>query len=269
MKGSDFHKQIEAFLTGQMSDVEKTDFEKQIEENPILKKEVEIYQEIDIAFDEGDWSTIPYKPDHKKLKEYEAQLKTSHSIELSQKINEVEHIYFNKEKSTKARFYLRYGWAALLIMSLGVVIYLFLLNSSDTTSDLYASYKHWDNLPSLTKRSEDNDLSKAQKLFLQGDYQNALNIFRVYQSQSKNNYQVLFYIGAIQLELDQNESAIATFTEIANGNSLDSDKARWYLALAFLKTDDIIKAKNELLYLSEDPTRFNHSLAKELLVRIE
>jgi len=263
-------KDIENYLNGEMSKEETTAFLQKIASDPEAKSMLELYQEMNIVYDDQDWNVTDKKSIHKKIDQYESFLKSDKGVSVANKIKAAEQSYFDTQRAPKTKMKLLVyvaGIAAVLIAGL------FLTKQFDTTitsDQLYADYKNWDAIPSLTLRAEDTHLARVEKLFVNKNYKESLRLLEEYviANHQETNPQIMLYIGISQLELDKNKRAIATFTKLLNSNTLDAPKAHWYLALCYLKQDKSAIAKTELLKLLEKTT-FQKVNAQHLLDKLE
>lgn len=259
---------IERYLNNEMTQEEVTAFLKKIDKDPQAKKLLHLYQEMNTIYDQNDWQLTDKKTSNKKVHQYEEFLKSDKAKKIANTIRSAEQSYF-KEKPFNTNRIFKYVAAIAAIFIVG----LFLVtqyNRSPDTKQLYATYKNWDELPSLTLRDENSDVSKIEQQFRAEDYEQSLMLLNTYvlKNDQELNPQILLYMGVSQLELNQNTSAINTFTKLLQSNTLDAPKAHWYLALCYLKSQDLEKAKSELKLLIEKPTNFKNTEAKDLLGKL-
>jgi len=248
-------KDIENYLNGEMSKEETTAFLQKIASDPEAKSMLELYQEMNIVYDDQDWNVTDKKSIHKKIDQYESFLKSDKGVSVANKIKAAEQSYFDTQRAPKTKMKLLVyvaGIAAVLIAGL------FLTKQFDTTitsDQLYADYKNWDAIPSLTLRAEDTHLARVEKLFVNKNYKESLRLLEEYviANHQETNPQIML---------------LATFTKLLNSNTLDAPKAHWYLALCYLKQDKSAIAKTELLKLLEKTT-FQKVNAQHLLDKLE
>ena len=259
---------IERYLNNEMNQEEISTFLEKIDKDPKAKELLNLYQEMNTIYDQNDWQLTDKKTSNKKVQEYEEFLKSDKGKEVTNTIHNVEQSYF-EEKPFKMKRILMYVGAVAAIFIAG----LFLVrqfNQESDTKQLYVTYKNWDELPSLTLRDQNSDAAKIEQKFRAENYKESLVLLNAYvlKSNQEVNPQMLMYIGVSQLELNQNTSAIDTFTKLLQSNTLDAPKAHWYLALCYLKNQDLEKAKNQLKLLIENPTNFKNNEARDLLGKL-
>jgi len=267
---TNLEKEIEAYLTGEMTSEEQQLFEKKVAANPDIRKELELYQEMHTIFDDTNWELTDMSSQHSKLKEHETFLKSQKGKSIATSIRNAEDNYFQERPKNRVRQLIVYAGSIAAIFIIGVFVFLQLHKNIDAKS-LYAKHKNWQELPSLTLRDLRTDLAEAEKLFKQQKYQEAFIIFSKYQTENDSilNPQVLLYIGVTQLELHKNEKAIESFETLLHSNTLDASKADWYLALTYLKLEEIGQAKKHLEQLVKTPNGYKNAVAIELLRALE
>ncbi|OED36966.1 hypothetical protein AB832_05390 [Flavobacteriaceae bacterium (ex Bugula neritina AB1)] len=267
---TNLEKEIEAYLTGEMTLEEQQLFEKKIAANPDIRKELELYQEMHTIFDDTNWELTDTASQHPKVKSYETFLKSQKGKVIADAIQNAEEGYLKQHPGNRIRQFIVYVGSIAAIFIIGAFMFLQLHKNIDA-KDLYAKHKNWQELPSLTLRDAHTDLSEAEKLFKQQKYQDALAIFSKYQTENDTvlNPQVLLYIGVTQLELDRNEKAIESFKRLLHSSTLDASKADWYLALAYLKLEETEQAKKHLERLVKTLNGYKYATAIELLRVLE
>lgn len=268
---NNFEQKIEAFLNKEMTTEESTAFEQKIEKDPEARKVFELYRDMHIIYNDADWKITDSSSKHPKIKQHEDFFKSEKGKTLANSIQNVEKEYFNTTSKNQTRQYFYSACAIAAFLVFGIFMFSKLSTKKDDHRDLYVTYKDWSDLPSLTLRGDANNLVKAEKLFRQKNYTEALTLFKKYQKENNTtiNWQALLYTGIAQLETNQNEAAIASFEKLKNSSSLDANKAYWYLALAYLKTNKPNNALKELRQLSKDPDNYKYKTGIELLKKIE
>ena len=139
----------------------------------------------------------------------------------------------------------------------------------DSSKNLYIEFVNPSELPSLTNRSDaDKLLSDAEELFINKQYTGVLRSLELYDKKYETkSINALLYKGMCHLELNQYSEASIIFNTIKNSDSLDKNKAYWYLAATSLKQGDNDTSK-KILQLIIDNSYFNHLKAKDLLSKI-
>ncbi|MHA7056118.1 tetratricopeptide repeat protein [Aquimarina sp. M1] len=261
---------IEKYLHGEMTKVEEAIFLKKIDKDLAAKEKLELYREMHTVYDEKNWELIDRKATYKKVEQYDRFLKSDNGKTISEAILKAEQSYFEEPNSSKIKQIFIYVGAIAAVFVVG----LFLVNQFNQSvngDQLYAEYKDWDDLPSLTLRDGADDLTNIERLFRDKRYEESLSLLQKYMldNDQEMNPQILLYSGVIQLELDQNEAAIHTFTKLRNSNTLDAPKADWYLALSYLKLGDLKNTRSRLKLHIESAVNFRKREAKKLLKELD
>lgn len=267
---SEIEKEIELYLSGNMTPEQQLNFEKKMNSDLQLKQDVATYHEMQSFYDPQDWNTIDPKKQHNQIEAYETFLKSEKGQGIASSIKSAENQHFQEKTPSGIKKWIWYGSSIAAILVIGFFI-IFQITKTTDSIDLYAEYKNWEDLPSLTQRDENTQLSKAEGFFRKEQYSEALSEFRNYKVEHTDelNPQVLIYIGIAELELDQNKSAENTFTKLLNSNTLDAPKAHWYLALTYLKMNDRNKTMQELDKILKDSKNFNYKKAQKLVNELD
>lgn len=163
-------------------------------------------------------------------------------------------------------------WLAAAVVSLLIVSSVFLFQSSEPdTLALYNSYyQPYPNLfyPAVRGDSDTDTISiskKALRAYNQGDYKTAANYFRealTNRDEIGNEYGLL-YLGNCLLALDSLSAAKNILQQI-NEQSPVVDQAKWYLALAHLKSKELEEAGKVLGELTDHANSYRDKAIKIL-----
>jgi len=80
--------------------------------------------------------------------------------------------------------------------------------------------------------------------------------------------ELLFYEAITYLEINKTELAIQKFEAHKQYKDALSNKNNWYLALAYIKNDELEKAKIILKIIVKDTKPYNYKKAKRLLKKL-
>ena len=233
---------ITQYLNNSLSDQEKKTFD------ALLKTDTEFSKEV--AFQQSLQKVIA-KEEYSRLK---AHLQS-----------------FEKNKKTTG--YKKWLAAASIILVLGLSGLWFLNSDTSISSqELYTqNFEPYRNVIKPIVRGEsNNDLeSESFAAYETKDYNNALVLFD--KMLEVNDSEIInFYKANTLLQLNKTAEAITIFKQ---NKSLKGDwkaKNSWYLALAYLKADDIESAKEQLEVLANDPNNsFKKNAIKNLLEAID
>ncbi len=107
---------------------------------------------------------------------------------------------------------------------------------------------------------------KAFQAYESNDDLNAILFFKELKAQKNPKY-IDFYLAQSYLGSNQIEKAITHFSTVIEMNQEFSEKAKWYLALTYLKNSDILKATEQLKEIISEEA-YKAQEAKELLKAI-
>jgi len=259
------YNKIEAYLGGDMPPEEIILFEKQIEENSELKKEVTLYN--DLNYHLGEQSLNKDFPDTEYTKTLNTFLQGDEASQVKKDLKQAKELYSKKEL-----FFNRYktrilSSAAVILLFIAVRVVWFPNVNSDA---LYLDYYNTSDLPSLVQRDDSkNALSNGVEAFQNDKFENAITIFENYeQTETDINYNMFLYKGISYSELNNVEAAIKAFDIVANSDLLDKSKGLWFKALTYLKFEDKINAKKTLGVITSNASNFKFKEAQELLKEI-
>jgi len=213
-------EKIEAYLSNQLSDAEKAAFDEKLENDIHFKAKVE------------EVKTIVSGIEAQVLKE---QLDIFHE-ELSTD---------KKMSSAKNPKVVSFNWkrmaaAAVIIIGLGS----FWLLSGNSNDRLYAEYFSPDpGLPTTMGNTDNYEFFKAMVSYKQGDYDEALIIWK---DQLKNNVSsdtLSYFIGSALLADKKETEAISYLTYVTKQEeTVFKSEAYFYLGLAYLKAGKVEEA---------------------------
>ncbi len=262
---------IHAYLSGVMSAKDVEALKKEIEADEKLKEYFNICKELYANFDENSWNNLPLDQFKEEVKVYESYYKSDKANTIKDAITIAETNYFEKATDTNTATKLLYKVIAIAAVLCAVYIgYYF--NTTYEASELYADYKDWETLPSLTLRGQNNeDLVSGERYFKAQDYDKASVIFNKWIEAHPETYNstVLLYLGISYLEINDTDKAITLFSKVTNSESLDASKGYWYLALTYLKLEDISNAKETLKIITKSTSNSNYKNAQDLLDKLE
>jgi len=169
----------------------------------------------------------------------------------------------------------KYKMATAAVISM-LFIATFLLVTQDFTSDpakLYvANFEPFENFePGIERSLEKTDLNLRQQAFFyydQGNYEEALNLFKQLNREDNDPVSLWLYMGNAYMALNDTQSAIPLLHQVVDINSGFVVHAKWYLALCYLKEGN----KDEAIRLFTDVVKqgkFMHEEAAKILAKIE
>ena len=249
MKTIDFSYFIERYITGEMDTTEKKWFEKELEGNESLRKEVILRKKVDRSLVNHDL------------------------ISLRSKLADLEKVRRAKALSESSRkaVPIRYAAAFTGLMLLGTIMTLMLQNqgSEELFKKYYRPYEIITVSRSQNTAQGENLFSKATEFYSSGEFSRAAELFSEFLVSNPMRQDARFYQGMAEMETANYPVAIRSLTYLeAENNSLYQDKAMWYLSLCYLAMGDMDNAKKELHAISESKLNNYRSKAKKILRKL-
>lgn len=160
--------------------------------------------------------------------------------------------------------------AASVALLIGLGAWLLFFNHPDLNNDqLYAAnFAPYENVVHPIERGEQSEdlKSRAFTAYEDADYPLALELFEELQAQQVDSY-IAFYEGIVLMQLNQHREAIPLLEGYLDDNGQLKDRAQWYLALSYLKLDELEKSKAQLETLVAQQG-FKAEAARELLQKM-
>lgn len=253
---------IDNYLKGNLSKVEHLAFEKQIEENKELKEIVLIQKEL---FAIHGFETTENKftnGSQKDLLYYKEQLRSKENQDLSAKIRKIGKNYTKPITSTQ-KSYLKYYIAASIALVFGTIL---MLNSNSSLENYYKDNVNWNELPSyIDKGQAENDFTKGEIAFKNKEYDKAIIAFKNITSENELYPYSLMFIGASYEQLNENDKALETFSQLETLNNFEeSSRAYWYKLLIYAKLNKKVKAKEIQNIILKNENNYNYKQAQKL-----
>jgi len=250
---------IEAWLNGQLSEEEKSAFEKRMKEDPDFSKEVEMYQDmmrgIDLAGEE-------------RIREASNGIERKLESEDFFKHNSTVRTMTNNTKTKPIGRWL--AIAASLLVLVAAATYFF--GSSQESSPQMAFEKYYQpdkkNLPEILDRLEAPGLASADKsaadslagaleLYQKDQYTAARSALGTYLDNHPEDQVAKLYMGLSQLQLGEYAKASKHLVPLVEQKDFAQlNMAKWYLALCYSQfgtASSISNAKGLLQDLADDP----------------
>lgn len=181
-----------------------------------------------------------------------------------------EKAYQNATKTTKHIAWLKpmLAVAAVLVIALSINL---VLNPSIDENKLFDTYfEPSKNVtqPIVRSDSDENILNTAFIAYNDSNYEEAVSLFKNAYQDSKQS-ELLFYEGNAFLALGDTKNAIEKFKEHLTYSDILTYRSSWYLALAYVKTKQLEKAKQALKTFINSGENFKKEEATSLLKKLE
>ena len=235
---------IDAYFSGNLTDVDKKDFEEMLHSNIELAEQVAFYLQAKEAAKQ--LSQQERKAEFEQLRQ---QLQTTKTTNL---------------------WPLASALAAACVILVGVWMFVF---NQPNANEMAQNYIQNDLAQISVNMGTDVDsLQMASTLYNDKKYNEALVIFKKLNAHSDNEAVFkLEYTGLTQLQLGQYDAAIASFQQLAQNKAITNNKGKFYEALTLMK-QDLPKQKTQVITLLEEVVKNdlgNKQLAEEWLKKLK
>lgn len=243
-EGNTYQDRIEEYVLGEMTPEQRTAFEREIAENPQLKKELEDFKQLQedlVLLDEADF-----------LADMQA---------IGEELREDPPAY-PEARPFRRRWYIAAAAAILLLL-----IPTFLLLRPSPDNRLFNEYfKAYPDVTS-SRTGDAATFNAAMEAYRAGDYADALPHFSDFLSTHSQDAEALFYGGIAEAKAGDPETAIQRFEKLESIESIFLTAAKWFHALALVKSGKREAAIPLLEELSQSDNKYQ-SDAKALLEEI-
>jgi len=245
------NNKIENYLDGNMSKKEQRGFEKSIQKDARLAKEVAVVQEVN--------ETISQEA---KLKAFKEQLSIlGDSYFPVEKEGQIVRPLHNRRPRR---------WlvaASILIIAVSGVFIWSLLNDDLDTEELFATNYEPYRLGQRSNVADGDEVEQqATEAYNNNDFNQAIPLFEKFLVTNSSNEKNILRLGSAYLSTNQAQKAIDIFQPIiANPESALVQAAQWYQALAYLQLENTAEAKKVLNNLANSGNRTYPTKAKKLL----
>ena len=218
---------FDQYLQSEMTAAEKTDFEKQLAEDPEFASEFETFKTVQLQLE----NKFGFEAEREAFKENLTQISEKH---------------FNKNKP---KVVLMRPWYYAVAASIIILFGLFFFDYNQNPS--FNDYNHPEQAH-FTERSTTNvHLLQAEKAFNTRKFKDAIPFFEVALKEAKTP-EIQYYYGVSLLETSEYKKAETVFNELKTTSPVYKDKSLWNLALIKLKQKDYKGCKQILQTISQD-----------------
>lgn len=239
------YNKIEQYISGELKGNALLEFEKQIQANEELAKEVALLRQMK--------ASLADQFQHEK-----------EEVALKETLAKTGSKYFEKTKKPKVK--IRKLWFGIAAAAAAIALF-FVLDApwwSPAPDDRYDVP-----LAQLSNRSNEaaTELRAIETTFNAGNFAQALPLIEQYLQQYPEDFELVLLKGLSQLELDRYTEAQATFELIHSGDSAYKNEGTWYMAMTFLKQDKVEACLQYLRQIPADADKFK--MAQELIATLE
>lgn len=207
---------IQSYLNNRLNENEKAEFRHLLQTDPEFEKEVSFQQDLKVAF-----SKMKAEAMKEKLKSIEDDLRPA-----------------------RRNAYTYWLAAASILIIVGIAFSL-IFNNSGSSEKLYLAYfEPYENVVHPVTRGQENETLEAAVFqeYENGNYEKAVDGFKKLYENTKHGYYLLYEANAMMAQ-GKVENAVPILKEHLALHDVFGEKSRWYLALAFLETNETAKAK--------------------------
>lgn len=243
---------INRYVEGEMTAGEKQAFEQQLALDAELKKEVELYREVNAALQ----TRLHPGEGENALRATMEELRPQYFSESQKGL--LRSVQSDKTTGAKVIQMGRNRWLA--VVAAAAIIIALLIWSPWIQPDLYRQYAAIE-MSSVAERGLPADSLKKEVVqkFNEKKFGEALPLFETILAQdSADAYHRYFYAIAL-LETDQLEKSRAELTRLYNGTSIYRFDAAYYQALSYLKQKDRTTCIQWLSRIPEDAEIYSRS----------
>ncbi|MDN5211601.1 hypothetical protein QQ020_06050 [Fulvivirgaceae bacterium BMA12] len=174
-----------------------------------------------------------------------------------------------KKKRTTSRVNMAIA-AGIMLLILAAAI-LLISRSGDHVVLFNRYYSHYYNVVSDAGRSRESALSPYENAFREYEVANFTEAVRQFEEQiqiRQEDNQLIFYYGLSLLGNNQPGKAVAELAKVADSEHPFNEPAAWYLALSYLRLNDLKMSKEVLIGIINTESEY-HMRAEELLNEID
>lgn len=259
---------IHRYIFGEMTENESAEFEKEINENDLLKTQFEMEKKLMNALDlAGD---VELK---NTISAVHAELKKENFFESIDQKNTATIVPMKARRNNK----MMYAIAATLVLLIAAWFVINNTNGSINSDAIYSNYYQ-------TEKSITNDYineigqvglggeaeTKEEKIAVALDqynneaFENANQLFANLNQEFPDDQLIVFYKGLCLMEMGDHIKSIEFFDKIKK-DFKNFDAAQWYLGLNFLKNKEIKEAKKLFNLIAKNNNSKFQEEAKSIL----
>lgn len=241
--------QFEAYVTGDLPENELSDFEARLKTDTKFKEAFQVYKDI----------TSHLK--HEISNEQEtSDFKANLDVISTMHFNKTEAPEITEEPTQKSNFY-KYAIAASVVILLGFFVF------NPFGNPKYEDFNSYEPI-NLSVRSADAAVfNKAEQSFNAQNYEAAIVAFNTILEDDFSNLEIQLYKSIALVETNQFEEAELLLNKLSNGSSAYKNKAKWILALSYLKQDNNSASIDVLKTIPEDAE--DYKSAQKLLNQLD
>ena len=248
MEKIEFIRFIERYLEDKMQPAEKAWFEKELDGNMWLKRELELRRKTDLVA--SNTEAMDFR---KKLMQAEARHRQATTVKRAVK----------SVKTVSTRY-------AAAILGIVIISSIFLFSNRDINPRKLASKSIASYEPGTASRSSssvsDINFNRAVECYNNGEYIKAIDLLEgLISSQDNNSIKSDYLLGISHMKIEEYKEAISPFKKVVDQNdNLFIEQAKWYLSICYLNTNETEKAKELLTEIKNSDSKYRKLASKNL-----
>lgn len=230
MENSSFDK-IEMYLKGMLSPEEMASFEAELKSDQSLSEDLKLYKDIR-TFLENYKRKEKFKINlHEINKEFVQEFAAKHNIATKKPLN-LKWLYYSAA-------------AVLIIAAVSAIVFTF-TKTTKSVDTLFA--ENYDFKNNIAIRNTDStslkNIDKCFREFASSHFENAIACFKDIKPDENEYSFSLYYSGIANMEIKNYNQAASCFRKIIDSNNHNFLLySKWYLALCYLKLNEVDKAR--------------------------
>jgi len=241
---------IESYLKHDLTEEARSAFEQELQQDPALAKEVELHKALQVLQEPNH--VLQFREAFAKVKE---EAKTNNVTQESTAVRKEAPV-------RQLNWRLPVGIAASLLLLVTLVILVTNPNKPSTNNELLAGF--YEPYPlNLTVRNGNNMPQQPQSIngaanaaYAAKRYDTAILLWSQLAATQELPVLSRLYMGSALIALDSAEGAITQLDRFLQDTTALLNDAKWYLALAYIKNDQLSKARPVLQELINKRSRY-------------
>jgi hypothetical protein len=240
---------LDDYINGSLSAEQKAIVNQELQHNPAFAQEIALHRDMLIGLE----------------KAVDQEWKNHFALLDKQSVN-AEEVTVPEAKIIPLNRTSYYWWSGLAACLLVGYFFYFLLNTGNKNEKLFAQYYEPYMIASVQRNAgAGGTKEQAMQAYENGNYQEAAKLFTACVSVTPPDVSCTFYLGLASIETKELVKAEKYLSEVVNQPANDyRTRARWYLALVYLKQEQTEKAA-ELLKQLQLEQGFYRKKATKLL----
>lgn len=228
------YENIEKYILGELTADELLNFENRLQTDAVFKEEVDLYIET-----------------NKLLSQKYSNLEKENG--LNKTLENMGEKHFNQSEKSSKTFFIKSNIIRITAIAAVLVLGFFLLKPQ---TDLYTQFAEHSALEVQVKGDNDAELLKSAQLFNEEKYEEAIPKLEAFLSNHPNDDEIQLALGISYLETNQIKPALIRFSNVYGKQNIFKNKASWYMALAYLKSENKDQARAFLGEIEADSFYF-------------